>query len=436
LLVVGGSPADRARLAQAHTPPSLSAVSLDAATLPFVRVEAVPLPPAPRVIVIDDIERAFPDAQTQGIRLVLTQSAYLVQKWLDRLEEDDCIVATADRAALEANAPEALRGRGPWRAFELRRLDNSQRVPDTKDTKATKIVEDDVPSVSSVPLVLSTPSSEPLVRAYGSGEPSERARLCRDAVTIERESAVAHLALASACRETNDAAGARAALDRALSLAPGFEAAHYESAKLWLAWDDLPRARDGFQRAADLMPGFAAAWINLGATLGELDEPAAALAAFEHACAVDPDHPPLLNNIGVVSRELGRLERSEAALRRVVALAPDFVFGRYNLGHTLFLAGRYDDALREYEEGHRLDPQKNRRQACRLAMVRLACGDTAGAERELWDAVNGARPDEREDLLLEAFEIARAWQKQHPDRASAESQAFLNRIGSEIIKSE
>jgi tetratricopeptide (TPR) repeat protein len=436
LLVVGGSPADRARLAQANTPPSLSAVSLDAAALPLMRVEDVPLPAAPRVIVIHDIERAFPNSQANGIRLVLTQSTYLLQKWIDRLDSGDRIVAIADRAELEANAPEALRGRGPWRAFDIEELGDSHRVLDTEDTKDTEILVERESSVSSVSLVLSTPSIELLVRAYGSGEASERARLCRDAVTIDPESAIAHLALASACREVNDAAGARAALDRALAVAPDFEAAHYESAKLWLAWDDLPRARDGFKRAAGLMPGFSAAYTNLGATLGELDDPAAALAAFEHALAFDPDHHPLLNNIGVVSRELGQFERSESALRRVVALAPAFVFGHYNLGHTLFLAGKYDDALRAYEEGHRLDPQKNRRQACRMAIVRLACGDVAGAERDLWGAANAAPPEEREDLLLEAFEIAHAWQQLHPERAGGEGEAFLNRVGSEIIKSE
>ena len=201
---------------------------------------------------LDDIERAFPDAQANGVRLVLTQSTYLLQAWIDRLDEGDRIVATADRAALERCAPEALRRRGPWRAFELRDLDNPRRVPDTKGTKDTKISEEQVPFVSFVSSVLNTGSNQLLAGAYGRGEAPERVRFCREATRLERDSPIAYLALASACREANDAAGARAALDRAIALAPAFEAAHYESAKLWLAWDDLPRARDGFQRAADL----------------------------------------------------------------------------------------------------------------------------------------------------------------------------------------
>jgi hypothetical protein len=71
-----------------------------------------------------------------------------------------------------------------------------------------------------------------------------------------------------------------------------------------------------------------------------------------------------------------------------------------------------------------------------MAVARLACGDRAGAERDLWNAANTAPPEEREDLLLEAYEIAVAWQQHHPERADAGSRAFLDRVGSEIIKSE
>jgi tetratricopeptide (TPR) repeat protein len=139
----------------------------------------------------------------------------------------------------------------------------------------------------------------------------------------------------------------------------------------------------------------------------------------------------------VVSRELGRLDRSEAALRRVVELAPGFVFGHYNLGHTLFLEAKYPDALRAYEEGQRLDPEKNRRQACRLAIVRLANGDLAGAERDLRHVSEVAPAEEREDLLLEAYDIAHALQALQPGLAGdAAYLDFLDRLGSQIVKSE
>jgi hypothetical protein len=121
-----------------------------------------------------------------------------------------------------------------------------------------------------------------------------------------------------------------------------------------------------------------------------------------------------------------------AAFRRVIDIEPGFVFGHYNLGHTLFLAGHYGPALAAYEEGQQRDPEKNRRQGCRLAAVRLATGDLAGAERDLWRFANDAAPDERRDLLLEVYEIAEALVAHHP--AQAGHQSFLDQIRTELSR--
>ena len=426
LLLLGGAARDRRRAARLQVPDTHTPFVLDARTLPFTRPAAIALPPSPRALVIDDLELAFPDAQAGGTRLVLTQSSYLLQQWVDRLDEGDRIVATGDRAALMRCAPEALQGRGPWQYFRLIDVDRGSGLEAAGSEDAQPLASPQPPAPGPIAAILAT--------AFCSTRPTERLDLCRDAVTREPDAAVAQIALASACRETRDGDAARAALDRAAALAPDWEAIAYESGKLWLVYDDLPRARDAFQRAADLMPTFSAAFSNLGATLGELDEPAAALRAFRQALAHDPLSFTILNNIGVVSRELGRLDESEAALRQVIAINPAFVFGYYNLGHTLFLAGRYDAALAAYDEGQRRDPQHNRRQGCRLALVRFANGDAAGAERDLWRFVDGAPAGEREDLLLEAYEIAHAVLTRHP--ALAPHRPFLDRIGAEIGKSE
>jgi tetratricopeptide (TPR) repeat protein len=275
---------------------------------------------------------------------------------------------------------------------------------------------------------------ESLARAVTASDPGDRLRLCREAAISDPTCEVVQLALASACRESRDGEGARASLDRAAALAPEWEPVAYESGKLFLVYDDIAQARDAFQRAAGLMPTFSAAFSNLGATLGELGEPAAALGAFRQALAHDPLSCTVLNNIGASCRELGRLEESEAAFRRAIAINPDFVFAHYNLGHTLFLAGRYGEALSAYEAGRQRDPQQNRRQGCRLAVVRFAMGDAAGATRDLWRAVGTAPPEEREDLLLEAYEATQALLARHP--ALEPHRAFLDRIGAEIVKSE
>src|SRR5436190_16521863 len=101
LLILGRSAVSSDRIPADH-----AIVRLDARTLPFMRVDAIVLPPPPRTVVIDGISAAFPDCQQSGTRLVLTQSTYLMQKWVDRLDEGDRIIATADREALQRCAPE------------------------------------------------------------------------------------------------------------------------------------------------------------------------------------------------------------------------------------------------------------------------------------------------------------------------------------------
>ncbi len=430
LLIVGGT--RQQRVAVARTRGGAPTVALDAATLPFVRFTPGMLTRrTPRVIAIDDIERACPNAQAGGARLVLTQSTYLVQKLLDLLDASDRVIVTAGRAALERNAGDALQARGPWGRFEVVDLDRPTTIFTTEDTEDTEGKSAGVENLSPVSPMSSV--VERLILAYTTTSTTERVRLCTEAAAAN-DDAVAQLALASACREARDMDGARAALDRAAALAPDWEAVHYESGKFWLGYDDTEQARAAFQRACDLMPTFSAAFSNLGATLGELDQPDAALAAFRRALANDPHSFTVLNNIGVVSRELGRLDESERAFRRVIELAPDFVFGYYNLGHTLFLAGQFGAALAAYEEGQRRDAEKNRRQGCRLAIVRFANGDAAGAERDLWQCANQAPAAEREDLLLEAYEIAQALLAQHPELGA--HRHFVERIGEAIVRND
>jgi tetratricopeptide (TPR) repeat protein len=400
VLFLGGSRAARLRAASAseHSGsfrPS-SRLVLDPASLPCIRPSRAILPVAePRLIQIDDLESAFAFDRTSSLRLIVSQSTYLLQKWIDVLSENDRIVAAADRDELMHNAPEAFTRRGPWRFFEIVELSTAE---DTEDAEAFT--------------------------------PPAFQRLDSSASSVS--SAVESLKLASTCRDRNDVQGARRALEEAAEFAPDWEAVHYETGKFWLACDDMERARDAFQHAADLMPTFSAAFSNLGATLGELDQPEAAIAAFSQALLHDPESFTILNNIGVVNREIGRLDESERALMRVTAIAPAFVFGHYNLGHTRFLRGDYAGALRAYEEGQRRDPERNRRQGCRLALVRFASGDLDGAERDLWRFADQAPQDEREDLLLEAYEIAQALVRAHPALASL--QQFIDRIAAELTR--
>ena len=417
-LILGSSPSARiaaaARLARSH---HAHIVTLDATAWPFSgtpRATGDREPADGRTLwLVDEAHLSFRSAQTGGTRLVLTQSTYLVQALLDRVASDDLVVLAADEADLRREAPEAFDGRGPWRLA----MRTDATPPDGH--------------VALSPAATPPPWASALAEAFATASPTARVNACRDACADLPREAVAHLALASALRETGGPSDdARTAIEHATTLAPEWAAAWYEAGKLWLSLEDLPRAADAFARTATLMPRFSAAHSNLGAVLGELDQPEAALVAFERAQLDDPNGHTIINNMAVVLRELGRLDEAIEAHRRVIALAPTFVFGHYNLGHTLLLAGRFDESVAAYESGQALDATTNRRQACRLAMARFAAGDLRGAHRELWQAANQAEGDERTDLLLEACEIGQAVLPAH--RAPAAAAAFLDEVATAL----
>lgn len=256
--------------------------------------------------------------------------------------------------------------------------------------------------------------THPLAVAFRSADPSARLSACVGFLKSGRTPA-ALVATASVCMEVNDLEAAARDLDEASRLAPAWAAAHYERGKLWLRADDMVKASECFQRAAELLPGFASAWANLGGALGELGRPQEALTAFERALALDPASPQTLNNVGVVRRELGRLSESEAAFRQVIQLTPEMAFGHYNLGHTLFLQGRFQAALSAYAEGQARDREKNPVQASRLALCKVATGDGGGALRELQRATAGLPLEYRRQLLGDTSAILWALVTQHPD---------------------
>ncbi len=320
------------------------------------------LPPGPVELRVANVEDAYVNAQT-GTQLVTTQKLYLDAQWRAELDRH------GNARLIISENTEKYGGHGV---------------------------------------------THPLAIAFRLADPAERLARCVEFLGSGRTPA-ALVATASVCVEVNDLAAAARDLDEAIAQAPDWAAAHYERGKLWLRADDMARAAESFQRAADLLPAFGPAWANLGGTLGELDRPHEALAAFERALALDPDSPQALNNVGVVRRELGRLAESEAAFRKVIQLTPEMAFGHYNLGHTLFLQGRFQAALSAYAEGQARDPEKNPVQASRLALCQVATGDAAGALRELQRATNGLPREYRQQLLGDTSAILWALVTQHPD---------------------
>ncbi len=385
-----------ARMWAAHYPSGVVITAPPAIAWPFRHPLAPGFPDRPTIIWAPDVHEAVVNHQTAGTRLVTTQAAYLFETWRAALEgrDDLQLLATADLETLELHGPEALAGRGPFgKAFVHFVAPDAPGAPDAPDAPVRESL---------------------LACAFRAADPAERLSLCLRALEHGR-TAPALLAAASTSMEVNDLEAAARDLNEALTLAPDWAAAYFERGKLWLRLDDMEQASVSFREAAERLPAFVSAWANLGAALGELDQPEAALAAFEHALTSDPANHQVLNNIGVVRRELGRLPEAEQACRQVIALVPDLAFGYYNLGHTLFLQGRYHAALGAYGEGQRRDPERNPVQASRLALCKLATGDAWGAVRDLQQATTALPRDYQRQLLADTSAIAFALLTHKPD---------------------
>jgi tetratricopeptide (TPR) repeat protein len=372
---------------------------------PFMHpLDAPLLGDAPTIAWMPDLHEAFVNRQTGGTRLLTTQPGYLMQAWLDRFAGSDVLlVAVGDRATLLNEAPEISARRGVFQRAFVRDTADSRPADDRRTPHWEPPAHDDSPS-----------ALDRLASAFRHPEAAARLAACVAALDEDR-TPPALVATASACMEVNDLEAAARDLDEALQLAPEWAAAHFERGKLWLRLDDMERAAAAFGRAAELMPQLGSAWANLGATLGELDRREDALRAFERALGCDPDSHQTINNIGVLQRESGQLAESEAAFRRVIALAPYLAFGYYNLGHTLFLQGRYQAALSAYTEGQKRDRERNPVQASRLAMCRLATGDARGALADLTRTVGPLPREYRRQLLADTQAIAMALLTHRPD---------------------
>ena len=112
---------------------------------------------------------------------------------------------------------------------------------------------------------------------------------------------------------------------------------------------DFEKARSHFTRALALDARLAAAWMNLGNSEHGLGNVTAALEAFGRALAIDASVPELHYNLGLLHQNAtGDIEQAIAHYREAVRLAPDYALAHHNLGHVLFLAGRFDEAWREH----------------------------------------------------------------------------------------
>ncbi len=114
------------------------------------------------------------------------------------------------------------------------------------------------------------------------------------------------------------------------------------------------RVDDGlaqFRAVIERAPEYAPAFFELASGLNQAGDTEGAIGAYERAIALRPGYSEARVNLGLIYlSQLGDARRAEFLFRQAAQAAPDLIEAQANLGLALHEQGRFDEALRHYEE--------------------------------------------------------------------------------------
>ncbi len=190
-------------------------------------------------------------------------------------------------------------------------------------------------------------------------------------------------------------------------------------------------ARAAWQRAATLAPQHPEAHLRIGDFERRRGRHDAAIAAYRAALAAGSRHPVLLNNLGLSLRTLGRFDEAARSFSEAVDLAPDLVQAHANLGDVLREQRRFAAAIDAYARALALQPG-----VAQLWVNLGACRSRVGmfdAAREAFERALALEPDASSALINlaasliaesrygEALPLLRRALRTNPDDAQAQS---------------
>jgi Flp pilus assembly protein TadD/peroxiredoxin len=176
-------------------------------------------------------------------------------------------------------------------------------------------------------------------------------------------------------------AAATAVFQRAAQASPSASTL-YRLGTLLARSGDAAGARAAYERALGLQPDLAEASNDLGALLARESDIEGAIVRFREALIAAPEYPDALNNLGYALLLTGHEAEARTLYEKALALQPDFPEALNNLGMLLGRAGDLDRAERYFRDAltRRADYGEA---ANNLALVLVARGDAAAAVRLL-----------------------------------------------------
>ncbi|MEW5804207.1 MAG: tetratricopeptide repeat protein [bacterium] len=223
------------------------------------------------------------------------------------------------------------------------------------------------------------------------------------------------------------------AFKKALAIRPAYSEAFVNLGTIYFKEGELAKAKEQYQQATRLFPDNQDAWNYLGLTCFTLGEYEAAVAPFESALKTGQARADIYLSLGKTYSNLRSFEKSLFNLKKSVEIDPDNLEAHQLMGHILYdELGRAQEAIKEWEESHRLAP-RDTTPLMNLAAVHFQASEYPQAI-SLWREVIEIDPNAQEPYLhigtaylkQENIEEAiRSWQK-ILDKAPSHSEALIN----------
>jgi tetratricopeptide (TPR) repeat protein len=209
------------------------------------------------------------------------------------------------------------------------------------------------------------------------GSPAPQFTGARPAVQADHLGASTYIEKGWSLISLGDYAGAIQSLERALSLAPDEVQALSLLGWAQMLSESYDEALGTFSRVLMREPANALARINVGYICLKKGIFGEAIEHLSRAIRLDNDRKATLYAnfyLGLVYQEREMYEDAETFFRKALALGPNLIEAYYELGRSLWFAGRQDDARQVWNDGHKANKFNPWGKRCRELLDLAAAG--------------------------------------------------------------
>lgn len=188
----------------------------------------------------------------------------------------------------------------------------------------------------------------------------------RAALDVDPEFAAAHAGICEAYvhgyRESQDPVlidDAQSACADALQMNPNLDVVHLALGELYMETGHHADAEASFKRALEIDPSSSEAYIGLGLAYSAMNMPEQAEDNFREAIGLHPGNWTAYNNLGIYLFHQGRYREAAEQYRYALAFDRSNSNVYSNLGTAYMLDGDFTSALVAFEESLEIDPKAN-----------------------------------------------------------------------------